>query len=1363
MNADKFSFPNNASVMEEVILLFEQAWQRGENPNPAAFVAPGADSRLIAELVHIDMERRLKQGESVRVEDYLERFRVLDWAKEGAEVVDLLVAEFRHRQGAEPELSADEYQRRFPQYFQQFLEHLAASPARAPGGMNEIAAQALESRVRPQVPEIASGLRETLSSGTLPQGEASVASTALGPELPNVPGYEILEELGRGGMGVVYKARHFALKRLVALKMILSGFHAGKQELARFRTEAEAIAQLQHPHIIQIYEIGELNGLPYLSLEYADGGSLATALKGNPQDCKESARLVETLARATAAAHQRGIVHRDLKPANVLLARLDESKKVNDEASTKDKRASTVHHSSFLMHHAPKISDFGLAKRLGDDSAQTQSGAVMGTPIYMAPEQATGNSKNIGPATDIYALGVILYELLTGRPPFRGATIHETMQQIQQQEPVSPRLLQPRVPRDLDTICLQCLRKEPCQRFGSALELAEDLQRFLAGEPIRARPVPAWERAWKWVQRRPAAAGLIGALVITMLAMAAVTVTSFYNARLQRERDEAHQQRQRAEAQEVRAGQEQARAEQQRADAERQKTRAEEQEALARHYRYVAQLSLAGRMWREGNVGQVSELLSEQLPRGKQEDHRHFEWHYLWNICQRHLASFEGHDGSVNCVAASADGRLMASGSQDKTVKVWDLSKEEEVLTFSRHSGPVYCVNFSPDGKWIASAGEDKSILIWDLQSGRVHLTLAGHSGAVRDLAFSKDGKWLASASTDKTLIIWDAASGKVARTFRGHEDSVNTTAFSPDGKWLASAGSDEAVKLWNVAEGTEAFNLIGHVNAVFGVSFSPDGSLLASGGLDATVRLWDVHKGKPVATYTRHKGPVSNVAFSPDGKLLGSSSWDRSARIWNLPKRQAATDTEVRDGVPIGLVARKWIAPPNEEAAVLGGHSGWINCLTFLKENRFVTASQDGTLKVWDPVSASRVRDHRVVHKSAASSVAFSPDGKWLWSGNTKGGITISNVSELSENWRHDARLPAFHADSVLAGNDDGDVAGRSVRLVHFLEPVLPSSPDTPAAKPAPKPAPRPAPRPRFRPTPGSPGYRPPSTGLPYNAQSTRLARPWSGTPRPTPLRNPLFQPDASVRVQCIAFNLLTSQLLIAQGQKAHVSAMNDGTFGRKLGSLATDSTIGQALFSPNGKGIIIADHQKTFALWDQKYRKKTRIFAGHAAPVNCVALSGNGAWLASGGDDDAVILWDFATGKMGHRLEGHIGPVKAVQFAPDSETLASCGLDGNVILWDRETGERLLTLRGHTDSVLSLAFSPDGNRVASGSADKSVKIWEVFTGQEVISLAGHEGEISALAFSPDGRLLASASADRTVRLWNAGEVRTEDRPPKR
>jgi tRNA A-37 threonylcarbamoyl transferase component Bud32 len=427
------------------------------------------------------LHRCWRDGRPLRAEEYREHLPQLQ-CDDGL-FLDLLWSEvlLREELGEGPDRA--EYEQRFPRFAAELRHRFALRQA--------------PTLAAADAPAACRGTLASAEAGQTPQAlpttwERPVPASKAGAEGVQVPGYEIVKVLGRGGMGVVYQARHLKLNRVVALKMILAGDHAGEHDLARFLAEAEAVAALQHPHIVQLYEYGQHNGLPFFTLEFVGGGNLADRLAGKPLPPREAARLVEQLARGVQAAHGRGIVHRDLKPANVLL--------------TPD--------------GTPKITDFGLAKKLNVGSGLTAPGAVMGTPSYMAPEQAAGRTEAIGPACDVHALGAILYECLTGRPPFQAATLPETLLQVLRAEPRSVRQFQPGVPRDLETICHKCLQKEPARRYANALDLAEDLRRFQAGEPIAARPVGLGERAWRWCRRNPVVVGLTGLL----LAVTAVLV-----------------------------------------------------------------------------------------------------------------------------------------------------------------------------------------------------------------------------------------------------------------------------------------------------------------------------------------------------------------------------------------------------------------------------------------------------------------------------------------------------------------------------------------------------------------------------------------------------------------------------------------------------------------------------------------------------------------------------------------------------------------------------------------------------------------------------------------------------------------------
>ena len=489
----------------------------GQPPDPSPAPSSNPDAAGFAALIEDQRERWLG-GTPIEVERYLERNPALRGHDET--ILDMIYNEvvLREQVGEAPRL--EEYQRRFPrwatQLAMQFEVHQVLSSAastlpgsdpgdpvggKAPPGLSTI-----EDSVRPPEPE-GSGRTLDLSAADnfLVRRPTTLGTPRGAVPLPRISGYEVLREVGRGGMGVVYLARQVRLNRPCALKTILAGDHASPEVALRFLAEAETVARLRHPNIVQIHAIGDHDGRPYIELEYIEGGSLAGRLDGTPWAPERAARLIETIARAVHEAHALGVVHRDLKPANVLLDHDD----------------------------IPKLTDFGLAKSLNHDSGLTRTETILGSPSYMAPEQADGRSKHVGTAADIYALGAILYELLTGRPPFRAATVLETLDQVKMVEAVPPSRLQPNLPRDLETITLKCLEKEPQRRFGSALDLADDLRRFLNGEAIRAQPVGPIERSLKWVRRRPLEAGFLVVTGLAILSLSVAVTDSIYKNRLE--------------------------------------------------------------------------------------------------------------------------------------------------------------------------------------------------------------------------------------------------------------------------------------------------------------------------------------------------------------------------------------------------------------------------------------------------------------------------------------------------------------------------------------------------------------------------------------------------------------------------------------------------------------------------------------------------------------------------------------------------------------------------------------------------------------------------------------------------------------
>jgi predicted Ser/Thr protein kinase len=740
-----------------------------------------------------------------------------------------------------------------------------------------------------------------------PGSEATVAieGTRGGPgPLPrSFGGYELQEELARGGMGVVFRARQTGLNRTVALKMIRTGPSASADEVRRFRNEAEAAALMSHPHVVPIYEVGEHDGQPFFSMKLIEGGSLAEQVGRFRDRPRQAARFLATVARAVHYAHQRGILHRDLKPANILL----------DEGGE------------------PLVTDFGLAKRVEEGSRLTQSNAIVGTPCYMAPEQALGKGAELTTAADVYSLGAILYELLTGRPPFKADSVLETLLQVRQEAPPPPHQSNPRVDRDLETVCLKCLQKEPARRYPSAEALADDLERWLAGEVVRARRAGPWERLRKWARRSPASAlltGLVGVVVVLCLVGLGMTVQLREARRAWREEAEA---RQAAEA----AHQE---AEQARQAAERARQEALAQKREAESTRNAYSLVSARLALENGDVAQAVSFLDECTP-----GQRGWEWAYLQNLsrggkpalgraplmkealsylrdlARREVPAARGPGGPV--LAFSPDGKRVASTGRDGTVQLWDRSTGRDVLPLDGAGRLVWSVAFSPDGKWLATAagggevrvwdastgqkvgqieagatatalspdgtrlataGKDHAVRVWDAAGGRPLLTLRGHAGPVTRLAFSPDGKRLAGASADRTVSVWDAATGQLQLTLRGHGGAVRGLAFSPDGQRLASASDDKTVKVWDARAGRNLLTLRGHTGAAHAVAFSPDGLRLASGSADRTVRVWDAATGLEVLSLPGQASAVLEVGFSPDGRRLTCVGADKTAKAWD-------------------------------------------------------------------------------------------------------------------------------------------------------------------------------------------------------------------------------------------------------------------------------------------------------------------------------------------------------------------------------------------------------------------------------------------------------------------------------------------------
>jgi WD40 repeat protein/tRNA A-37 threonylcarbamoyl transferase component Bud32 len=1017
--------------------------------------------------------------------------------------------------------------------------------------------------------------------------EAATAPSSQWPSVPapQVPGYENLEEIGRGGMGVVYKARQIRLDRVVALKMIRAAELAGPEARDRFQREAEAAARLQHPNIVQVFEVGAHEGRPFFSLEFVEGGSLAQKLAGTPLPAAAAARLVQALARAIHHAHERGVLHRDLKPSNVLLS------------------AAGV----------PKITDFGLAKRLDVEGSATRTGAVLGTPSYMAPEQAEEEGRRLGPATDVWALGAILYECLTGRPPFGGATVLETLEQVRGHEPVPPARLNPRVPRDLETVCLKCLHKDPARRYGAAAELADDLGRVLEDRPVHARRATTRERAWRWCRRNPGlatASSLAAAGLVTVTLIAIVFALYQSEVAAERTRDAATVRQAKRDVEDALK------------KAEDALTKAELQSARLAWHKGLT-------LYEQGHVGQGMVLLARSLevvPRLEVAFERDIRANLAsWHHELRPLRAILEQPGQ----AFSPDGKMGVTAGRDGTARLWEVATGKPVGSPLRHQDLVVAVAFSPDGRLVLTASDDQTAQLWVAATGQPQGEPLRHQGRVNALAFSTDGKCVLTGSDDRTAQIWETDTGKPLGAPLQHPDHVGAVAFSPDGKTVLTGCNDCIARLWEAASG-EPLSLPGHLGAVRAVAFSPDGGTIVTASADGTARLWEAATGKPVGKPLEHHSLVQAVAFSPDGRTVATGSTDRTVRLW-----------ETATGKPFG--------PPLP-------NKGVVRCVAFTQDGRWLLTGNDVDTRLWE-AALEKTTDLVLSHQQWVAAVAFSRDGKILTGTGTGDLFTLKGEARLWDAATHKLLGPAIeHSLPVVtvAFSPDGKsfVTGSGHPLfgpgearlwevatrMPLGEPLKHGGAVLGVA---------------FSPNGKTflTGSRDKTAKL-WEAATGKLLRAY---PHPMEVSAVAFSPDGKT---------------ILTGCEDKSARLWDTETGKPLGRpLPHSGWVLAVAFSPDGKTLVTGGEDGTARQWETATGELLGRPLPHQGWVRAVTFSPDGKILLTGGADGTARLWEAATGKLLGAWFRHQNWVLAGAFSPDGRTFLTGSRDTTARLWEVPT----------------------------------------------------------------------------------------------
>jgi WD40 repeat protein/tRNA A-37 threonylcarbamoyl transferase component Bud32 len=1084
--------------------------------------------------------------------------------------------------------------------------------------------------------------------------------------------YVLLEEIGRGGMGIIWKARQVGLGRLVALKMIRDSKLTSPKARERFRVEAEAAGNLHHPNIVPIYEFGAVDGNPFISMFLVDGSDLGRALRATPMDAEPVAQLMAKLAHAIHFAHQRGILHLDLKPANVLVD----------------------------VQGEPHITDFGLARRLDAEASPAVTSEVIGSPNYMAPEQVSGLAEEITTAADIYSLGAIMYELLTGRAPFRSDSPLATLRKVQEEEPAAPRMLYKFADRELETICLKCLEKSPERRYTSARALAADLERWLNDEPIKAVPSTVAQRVGKWVRRNPRIAAL--AALVQVVLILGLSGILWMSARASARARESHERLLRMH---VNGG----------------------NQLVDAHEDFTALLWFVEALRLE-NRGPVSE-----------ENHRYRIESVLGRASMLQQALF--YKDRIRAANFDPDGRRLIIGTSAGAAVVLDVASGRPLTPemklaaavhrarFNRDGRRVLVMDikgnarvfdaatgvpttpvlrgddyiedarivdagagapvtpvlrggqnadepldwailkldpsgwFSPDGSTVLTAWGCKSAHLWDATTGR-HLKAFSHGALVVSAKFSPDGKYVVTGSADNTARLWDAQSGQPACKPLLHDKYISWSGFTPDGRRLLTVSGRRLIHVWDWGRGQELISPLSHGDALFAAAFSPDGRKILSAGWDKTARIWDSATGLEISRFTL-PGGVASAAWSPDGRSIATACEDGIARIWD-----ATGSGKLLAALPHGA--------GNFYVSYGGGES-----------KRMVTFGFNGTARVWDVAQTDRTA-LEIKHPHSAWA-EFNSDGTRVVSA---GFWPANNARVFSAQNGLPESPPMQHAGSI-----------RRARFSSDDKRVVTASDDF--------------------------------TARIWDAKSGReLAQPIR---HPGAVLDALFSPDGRT---------------VATACNDGAGRLWDSSTGRLIATLMHKKKVASIVFSPDGRLVATASADATARIWDSVSGQPATPPLVHAAEVYSVRFNKDStetltACQAVDDGKGAAQVWDVRTGQRTGKPMEHDDDVIDAQFSPDGRFIVTSSQDHTARVWDARTHDPITPPMRHLDGVLEATFTREGHRVVTLSFEGDVRMWDAGTGEAITPSMSHVHDYDQghLMFSPDGaRLLIDTGGEGPI-----------------